>query len=311
MRHICSIGRITAVCFPGRASRAQPRSGAYAAGSIGAKGTPVLGSWSPVPSGDRGAAWVSGERQQGNRAMTTQKSLKHRVRDRMSRTGERYTAARRQVLAKSSTDTGQTPLPPVAEAAPEQATAGASIPAPLRGGHQSSDEAVAARTGHTWPEWYALLDEWGAADRPHGEIAAWLNSEHGVTSWWSQEVTVGYEVAIGRRRPGERAGGFSVTASKTIAVSVERLFAAFVDEDLRARWLPGVSLRLRVSTPPRSARFDWEDGSSRVAIGFTAKGETRSAVAVGHERLPDAEAADAMKALWRVRLAELQHLLED
>ena len=248
--------------------------------------------------------------------MTTQKSLKHRVRDRMSRTGERYTAARRQVLAKSSTDAGQTPVPPVVEAAPEQAAAqaapaGAANPASVRGGHQSSDEAVAARTGHTWPEWYAALDEWGGADRPHRVIAAWLNSEHGVSSWWSQEVTVGYEVAIGRRKPGERTGGFNVTASKTVAVPVERLFAAFLDEDLRARWLPGVSPRLRVSTPPRSARFDWEGGASRVAVGFIAKGETRSSVAVGHERLPDTEAADAMKALWRARLVELQHLLED
>jgi hypothetical protein len=64
-------------------------------------------------------------------------------------------------------------------------------------------------------------------------------------------------------------------------------------------------------TPPRSVRFDWEDGSSRVAIGLTARGDTRSTVADGHERLPYAETAAAMKALWREGLAELQHVLED
>jgi hypothetical protein len=64
-------------------------------------------------------------------------------------------------------------------------------------------------------------------------------------------------------------------------------------------------------TPPRSGRFDWEAGSSRVAIGFTARGDTRSTVADGHERLPDAETAAAMKALWREGLAELQQVLED
>jgi uncharacterized protein YndB with AHSA1/START domain len=38
-----------------------------------------------------------------------------------------------------------------------------------------------------------------------------------------------------------------VSASKTVAAPVERLFAAFVDADLRERWLPDAGLRERTS----------------------------------------------------------------
>ena len=76
------------------------------------------------------------------------------------------------------------------------------------------------------------------------------------------------------------------------------------------QWLPGVSLRLRTATPHRTARFDWEDGATRLAIGFTAKGEGRSTVALEHERLQDSEAAERQRAFWRERLGALQRFLE-
>lgn len=219
----------------------------------------------------------------------------------MAKTGERYTAARHQLLAKAQTDALSTP--PVQDAEPMAA-------AEFRGVRSASDDALAARTGRGWGEWLEVLEAWDAAERPHPEIARWLSAEHGVDNWWAQELTVRYEMATGRRRPGQRSDGFSVTASKTMAVPVERLFAAFVDEDLRAQWLPGVSLRVRTAAPHRSARFDWEDGSSRVAVGFTAKDERRSAVALQHERLPDAESADRMRAFWHERMQALRRFLE-
>ena len=74
--------------------------------------------------------------------------------------------------------------------------------------------------------------------------------------------------------------------------------------------LPGAALRVRTATAPRTARYDWEDGSTRVVVGFDAMGEAKSRVAVSHERLPDADAADEMKSWWRERLAALKPLLE-
>lgn len=220
--------------------------------------------------------------------MTSQKTFKRRVRARMLKTGESYTAARRILIAQ-----GERPEIPTARFEP---------PLP--------DETVAKATGRGWEHWFGLLDHWGAASRTHTEIARWLATEHGVPSWWAQSITVACEQARGLRAAGQRPEGWAVSASKTVAVPVERLFEAFSDEALRERWLPGAELRLRTATPPRSARYDWEDGSTRVAVGFTKLAEARSRVALLHERLPDADTAQEMKAWWRERVAALNRLLE-
>jgi hypothetical protein len=120
-----------------------------------------------------------------------------------------------------------------------------------------SERALADATGHGWDHWFGLLDEWGGAAHSHKEIARWLMDEQGVAGWWSQSITVGYERARGLRAPGQRPDGWSITASKTVAVPVERLFEVFEDEGLRERWLAGAELRPRTATAPRSARYDW------------------------------------------------------
>ena len=86
------------------------------------------------------------------------------------------------------------------------------------------------------------------------------------------------------------------------AVPAERLFEAFA-----GRW---PELRERTAAPPRTARYDWEDGATRVLVTFTAKGEAKTTVAVSHERIADEETADKLKAMWRERLAELKAQLE-
>ena len=173
-----------------------------------------------------------------------------------------------------------------------------------------ADERVVEATGHGWQAWFEILDGWNATGRTHKEIARWLREEHEVPGWYAQSITVGYERARGLRALGQRADGFAAGVSRTIAVPVERLFEAFTDDALRERWLPGADLRVRTATAPRTARYDWEDGSTRVIVGFEAAGEAKSRVALSHERLPDADAADAMKAWWRERLTELKSRLE-
>ena len=207
--------------------------------------------------------------------MTKQKTFKRRVRSRMEKTGESYTAARRMLIP----DPQQSP-------------------------------ATEKATGHSNEEWFARLDDWGAAQRTHAEIARWLAENEGVSNWWAQMLTVAYEQARGRRLPHERPDGFRITASKTIAVPLSELFTAFTDDARRARWLPDAPLTVRTATASRSARYDWGDGSSRVNVGFTAKSDTTSMIALSHERLPDADTAEAMKAWWRERLTDLKSMLE-
>ena len=174
-----------------------------------------------------------------------------------------------------------------------------------------SSESLRRSTGRDRHEWFALLDEWGAVGRPYREIAGWLTGEHGVSRWWAQKLIVEYEQARGVRQPGVRPDGtFSVGVSRAIAAPVDRAFAAFVDPAIRERWLPGVALRQRTAEGGRSARFDWEDGATGISVAFDALGESRSQVAVEHERLRGPAAVDRSRAFWAERLGELKTLLE-
>ena len=175
-----------------------------------------------------------------------------------------------------------------------------------------SEVGVRNATGRGYAEWFEALDAWGAPGRPYREMADWLTGTHGMSGWWAQKLIVEYEEARGLRPPGiRRDGTFEIGATKTVDVPVSRLFAAFVDTDLRERWLPGAAMRQGTTQPERSVRFDWEDGSSRVVATFGAMGGAKSQVAVQHERLPDAKSAAQMKAFWRERVAALKALLED
>ncbi len=174
-----------------------------------------------------------------------------------------------------------------------------------------SSAALRRSTGRDRADWFDLLDTWGAAGRPYREIADWLTGEHAVSSWWAQKLIVEYEQARGLRDAGVRPDGtFAAGASKTVAVPVQRLYDAFVDASLRERWLPGVVLRERTSQAGRSARFDWDDGASRLNVTFSALGDERSQVAVEHDHLPDARVAAERRVFWRDRLVELKGLLE-
>jgi hypothetical protein len=220
--------------------------------------------------------------------MTTQRPFKQRVRARMAKTGESYTAARRMLIAD-----GDEPDPVAADWLP-----------PV------SDAAVSGATGRDWQAWLRVLDDWGAMAREHSEMAKWLREAHSVDGWWAQTISVGYERARNLRAPGQRADGWSVGATRTIAAAADAVFDAITDHRLLEGWLPGAEMRLRTSTRPRTARYDWEDGSTRVIFYITASGPSRSQLAIQHERLPDADTAEEMKRWWRDRISSLRSQLE-
>lgn len=224
--------------------------------------------------------------------MTENRAFKRRVRDRMSKTGETYTAARAQVSKKSEGNES---------AKARSATTDDRI----------SDAKLVDATGKTWDGWFSILDRWGAKNRTHAEIAAFLVEQHEVPGWWAQTIAVWYERARGMRLKHQKSdGSFSVSASKTIAVPVKTLYDAFVDPAQRKRWLKDGKLRMRTARPPRGARFDWDGSPTRVIVDFDGKGPQKSVVSLAHEKLPDAAEAEAAKAAWRRRLADLKSHLE-
>jgi uncharacterized protein YndB with AHSA1/START domain len=207
----------------------------------------------------------------------------------MEKTGESYTAARAVLLAAEATEAGGGPPLP------------------------TSDAAIREKTGRGWEEWFDLLDEWGATELTHTEIARRVAAELDTESlgWYAQAVTLSYERVRGGREVGQRSDGlFTISVQRTVAVPVERLFDAFVDESERGRWLSGDELSERTATRPKSARFDWAGGETRVHVTFGPKGEESSTLTVEHIRLPDAGEAERTKAFWRERLTALKAQLE-
>jgi hypothetical protein len=216
--------------------------------------------------------------------MTRNKAQKRATRARMTKTGERYTAARRHVLK------------------PEEKLATEDLP--------QTDARLKEHTGKGWRSWLRILDDWGARERKHGEIARYLMEEQGVPGWWAQTITVGYERARGLRAKHQTlSGSFQVSVSKTFPLTAGKLFRAFAETPQRNRWLDPGTLKVRTKLEKRTIRFDYRDGSSRVVAWFDPKDRSKTTVTVQHEKLPDAGAVQEMRAMWKERLADLAGLL--
>jgi hypothetical protein len=171
-------------------------------------------------------------------------------------------------------------------------------------------EAVLRATGRAWDEWLTVLDRAGAKALPHKEIALLLSRKFSVPDWWSQMVTVGYEQARGLRVVNQNTQGFAASASRTVATSLDALFQAWSDPRLRERWLPDAPVEVRRSTDGKSMRLAWTKGDSSVEVGFFAKGDAKSMVAVQHGKLAKAADVKRQKAYWGDALERLKALLE-
>lgn len=233
--------------------------------------------------------------------MTVAKDFKRLVRARMQKTGEAYTTARAVLLTK--------PAPAPRASAPSRAHPVPAVAdyAKLAG---MSDTAIKAKTGCDWESWVSALDYKKAYTWSHREIAEYVHEKFKVPGWWTQSVTVGYERIKGLRAIGQRRdGGFEASRSKTIGVSVSRVFRAFKDARVRRKWLPDVKLTIRTATPDRSLRISWDDGTS-VDVWLTGKGKDKSAVAVTHKKLTGKDDAGRRKAYWGERLEALAGVLD-
>lgn len=216
--------------------------------------------------------------------MTKNKAQKRATRARMTKTGERYTAARRHVVE------------------PKERLRAQDLP--------QTNANLQRNTGKGWREWFSILDAWGARERKHGDIAKHLLEEYGVPGWWAQAITVGYERSRGLRAKYQTlTGSFQVSMSKTFHIGAGRLFRAFAEAPQRNRWLERGTLKIRTTQRNKTARFDFRGGSSRVVAFFDPKDRNKTTVTVQHEKLPDAGAVEDMRAMWREHLKRLAKVL--
>jgi len=225
--------------------------------------------------------------------MPKQKDLKRVVRARMQKTGESYTTARLYLVKKQ-------PAPqPSIEPPPDFASLA-----------RLSDESVKKATGCDWTKWVFVLDKAHGQEMSHPELVKHIREKYKTPGWWTQMVAVGYERIRGLRAQGQqRSGEWTITKSKTVAVPLAKLYAAFSNARQRAKWLPGMTLTIRTSTVNKSMRIRWEDGSP-VDVGFFARGAAKSQVALEHRKLASKAEADRIRAFWSERLDALAAMLK-
>jgi uncharacterized protein YndB with AHSA1/START domain len=172
------------------------------------------------------------------------------------------------------------------------------------------DDAVKAKTGTNWKEWFAILDRAGASAMSHRETVKYLNTKHGVGPWWQQMVTVTYEQSRGLREKHQKPQGYEISVSRTIKVPVAKLYKAFANEKIRNSWLSEDGLAVRKATANKTMRVTWSDAKTNVEISFAARGDDKSQVVVQHGKLPNAKAAATMKDYWGKGLDRLRASLE-
>lgn len=212
--------------------------------------------------------------------MTTHEKFKHRIRERMLKTGEKYGAARRALLA------------------PDPAAAASGwVAQPMQ-----TTEVIVASTGHEWDDWVALIDAGPGREAGHTAIATWLRDDHDVDSWWAQAVTVGFERITGLRLPGQMPDGtFTVSRTRILPVDAADLRDLLLDDAARAELVPGFDLTLRSKPESKSPRFSFaQDGESLGAVSFSfdSAPKDRMKVTVTHEKLDSVDLGEHWKAFW-------------
>lgn len=182
-----------------------------------------------------------------------------------------------------------------------------------------SVERVIRATGHDWAHWFGVLDGFGCSDRGHKASAQHLHDDHGVGAWWSQSITIEYEVANGIREPSQRSDGkFGLSVQRTVAAPVERCWESFTTAaGLNAWFTSNARVDFRVGglyTSPGGdrckfkridrhsfIRMTWEhpkhSPGSIVEVGFDAKGDSTT-VGVSHTRIASKEETDDLKKAW-------------
>jgi len=195
------------------------------------------------------------------------------------------------------------------------------------------DEAVKAKTGKTWSQWFTILDKWGAKKKPHKEIAAYLHKDLGVPGWWCQMVTVEYERAHGLRRVGETAEkkGFTVDVQRTIKASAKETWDKYLQPRHVSKWFAAkAKAQLRVGgrydnadgyggeylalSPPKRARMTWEAADccpgTIVEMTILPAGPGKVAVRVTHTKLKTQKDRKEIKEGWSWALDSFKSYVE-
>lgn len=241
--------------------------------------------------------------------MTRARTLKQIIRDRAAKTGERYTTARRHVLARQSTPARKH----LSTSAPERS-------APAAKG-VLSDARITEKTGRPLAYWFDVLDRFGAVEKGHTKAARHLHADHHVPGWYAQGITVTYERARGVRAVNQRVDGtYEMSASKVIDAVTADIVNTISSKRRRGSWLidvdPDLAKALTTALDSKSARgfriradglgtFRYKWGTTTVQWYVTPTATGKKSVVVANGKLAGPEMLEERRKLWRTALKAL------
>ena len=174
-----------------------------------------------------------------------------------------------------------------------------------------SDEAVKAKTGKVWAEWFKILNAEGAKKMKHMEIARLLYDKHKVPGWWCQMVAVEYEQKHGLREVHQSCtGDFTAGVSRTLDVSPAKLYKAWADEKMRRTWLKNDRMEITTATANKSIRAKWDE-TGRISVYFYPKGPAKCQVVVDHMKLESAAESKRLTKFWSESIDRLRTQFSD
>ena len=243
--------------------------------------------------------------------MTRARALKTVIRARAAKTGERYTTARRHVLASLAVEKP-------AAVNPAGSAAGTAVPQPRSTKGGLSDANSRERTGHGLDHWFNVLDRFGGVEKGHTASARHLHDAHQVPGWHAQGITVAYERARGVRALNQRCDGeYEVSVSKVLPAGTADVSKALTDTRLRRRWTKGVDEQLAAALSASFAgpaskgivmradgqgrhRYKW--AGTTVQLYLMPKPGGKMSLVATNSKLADAAMVEKRRAQWRTAL---------
>ena len=248
-----------------------------------------------------------------DRLMTRARALKEVIRARASKTGERYTTARRHILRELNQ-----PAAGAAKDAPLKEKKPIPVSAQTKGG--LSNAKTIEKTGHDLEHWFDVMDRFGGMDKNHTALTAHLYEKYKLPGWYCQGIVVAYERARGKRVMNQKCdGSFEVSVSKVIASSVPALVKMVSDARSRKRWSAKADRELvkRLETaledpkskgfvmkPNGEARYRYKWDGMTVQFNLYPKGPGKTSI-VAQQTLPAADAVEPFRALWKAAFAAI------
>lgn len=201
-----------------------------------------------------------------------------------------------------------------------------------REGHPLTDAELRERTGKSWDEWFAILDELGGPPKGRRELTMHLYDTHGIKdTWLTSTLLVEYEAARGVVERDGRPKGYMICATKTVAVPPAAAYEAWTTADAWNEWFSnGTELEfveggryaaedgsrgeVKKIRPAKAIKLTWDHpdrapGTS-VEVTFQPKGADKCIVMVGHDRIQTRGDADDLRDTWGKRLDTLKAMLE-